>query len=185
MALLLLIGAVAALLPHTQFLKDLFNYDELPETLQDRGYQIAVSAISLSIFAIGFILICCMKRQIAICTYLSIQLSGSSRPPPISSGAAVGHSSSPSISPSSSFSSSPSGYRLPSSFSHPVRKKSIPLMALPLLWSTGTPSIAGLLSSTSLVFSGTSFSTQDHQLFLSSRSFLGQFLDLPMVLRIR
>ena len=27
MTLLLIIGAVAALLPHTQFLKDLFNYD--------------------------------------------------------------------------------------------------------------------------------------------------------------
>ena len=30
MILLLLIGGVSALLPHTQFLKDLFKYDDLP-----------------------------------------------------------------------------------------------------------------------------------------------------------
>ena len=30
MILLLVIGAVSALMPHTQFLKDLFKYDDLP-----------------------------------------------------------------------------------------------------------------------------------------------------------
>ena len=69
MILLLLIGSVAALLPTTQFLKDLFSYDDLPETLKDRDYQIAISAICFVIFGIGFLLICCMKRQISICTY--------------------------------------------------------------------------------------------------------------------
>lgn len=73
MALLLLIGAVSALLPHTQFLKDLFKYDELPETLKDRDFQIAVSIICFVVFGIGFLLICCMKRQIAICTFYDIQ----------------------------------------------------------------------------------------------------------------
>ena len=73
MVLLLAIGAITALLPTTQFLKDIFHYDDLPETLKDRGFQIAVSIITLSLFMIGFLLICCMKRQIAICTYVLTQ----------------------------------------------------------------------------------------------------------------
>jgi len=103
MILLLAIGAVTALLPTTQFLKDIFHYDDLPETLQDRKFQIAVSIITLSLFLIGFLLICCMKRQIAICKHFLIQLSESSRQLPTSPEIAAGPSSYPSISLYSSY----------------------------------------------------------------------------------
>ena len=69
MVLLLGIGLVTALLPSVKFLQDIFKYDELPDTLKDRNFQIAVSVITLFMFTIGIIIVCCMKRQIAICTH--------------------------------------------------------------------------------------------------------------------
>ena len=122
MILLLLIGAVSALLPHTQFLKDLFKYDDLPETLKDRGFQVAVSIISFVIFGIGFLLICCMKRQIAICIDHMIQLLELSRQLLILSEAVAGLSSFLSISPSYNFCSWLSGLQL-SSFSSLLEMK--------------------------------------------------------------
>ena len=72
LTLLLAIGIITALMPSTQFLKDIFHYDDLPEPLQDRTYQIVVSIMTLSMFAIGMLIICCMKRQIAICTFTEL-----------------------------------------------------------------------------------------------------------------
>lgn len=65
--LLLGIGLVEALIPSTQFLIDLFDYDSLPDTLKDRNFQIAVSVITLFMFTIGVLIVCCMRRQITIC----------------------------------------------------------------------------------------------------------------------
>ena len=100
MILLLGIGAITALLPSTQFLKDIFQYDDLPETLKDRGFQIAVSVITLTLFSLGIIIICCMKRQIAICNPFNIQRLESLRQLQILSEIAAGPSLFPSISPS-------------------------------------------------------------------------------------
>lgn len=72
MILLLGIGVVTALLPTSDFLKGIFHYDDLPETLRDRNFQIAVSVITFTLFGIGMLIICCMKRQIAICTVFEI-----------------------------------------------------------------------------------------------------------------
>ena len=73
--LLLGIGLVTALLPSIQFLQDLFHYDTLPQTLKDRNFQIVVSIISLFLFTVGFLIVCCLKRQIKICEPRSIQQS--------------------------------------------------------------------------------------------------------------
>jgi hypothetical protein len=72
MVLLLGIGVITALLPESDFLKNLFHYNELPDTLKDRGFQVAVSIITFLFFGIGMLILCCMKRQIAICTYFDL-----------------------------------------------------------------------------------------------------------------
>lgn len=67
LVLLLAIGLVTALLPSVQFLQDLLNYGSLPETLRDRNFQIACSVITLFLFTVGMLVVCCMRRQIRIC----------------------------------------------------------------------------------------------------------------------
>ena len=74
LVLLLAIGLVTALLPSVQFLQDIFHYDSLPDTLKDRNYQIACSVLTLFLFTVGMLIVCCMKRQIKICKSCSIQL---------------------------------------------------------------------------------------------------------------
>jgi len=72
LVLLLAIGLVTALLPSVQFLKDIFHYDSLPDTLRDRSFQIACSVITLFMFTIGILIVCCMKRQIKVCKHIVI-----------------------------------------------------------------------------------------------------------------
>jgi hypothetical protein len=69
MLLLLCIGLVTALMPEVQFIQDIFDYNSLPDTLKDRTFQIVISSLTLTSFAVGLLLICCMKRQIIICNF--------------------------------------------------------------------------------------------------------------------
>jgi uncharacterized protein YqgC (DUF456 family) len=69
----LAIGLVTALLPSVQFLQDIFRYDSLPDTLKDRNFQIGCSVLTLFLFTVGILIVCCMKRQIKICKKFFIQ----------------------------------------------------------------------------------------------------------------
>lgn len=63
LTLLLVIGASTAMLSQdVQFIKDLINYDSLPEPFKDNTYLKVIAGICLSLFAIGFLIVCCMRR---------------------------------------------------------------------------------------------------------------------------
>jgi hypothetical protein len=70
LVLLLAIGVSTALLSQdVQFIKDLINYDSLPDSFKDKTYETVVACITLTTFAIGFLIVCCMRKEIRICKY--------------------------------------------------------------------------------------------------------------------
>lgn len=70
LTLLLVIGVSTALLSqNVQFIMDLINYNSLPESFKDKTYETVVACITLTTFAIGFLIVCCMRKEIKICKY--------------------------------------------------------------------------------------------------------------------
>lgn len=63
LTLLLAVGLATVMIANdVQAVKDLINYDSLPEPFKDTVYQKAVGGLCLSLFIIGFLIVCCMKR---------------------------------------------------------------------------------------------------------------------------
>lgn len=63
LTLLLVLGAGTAMLSQdVEFVKKLIDYDSLPEPFKDKTYEKVVSIICLSLFSIGFLIVCCMRR---------------------------------------------------------------------------------------------------------------------------
>lgn len=63
LTLLLVLGVSTAMLSQdVQFIKDLVKYDNLPEPLKDRTYLQVIAGLCLSLFGIGFLIVCCMRR---------------------------------------------------------------------------------------------------------------------------
>ena len=69
-AVLVIVGAVSLLMPDVQFLRELLNYDSLPNNLKNRDYQIACGCLCLGSALIITLVVCCMRRQIRICNLL-------------------------------------------------------------------------------------------------------------------
>lgn len=63
LALNLVLGLATAMLSQdVQFVKDIVNYDNLPEPFKDKTYEIVVSCLCLTLFCVGFLIVCCMKK---------------------------------------------------------------------------------------------------------------------------
>lgn len=62
MLISLVVGLVTLLLPSSEFLQNILNYDSLPDTFKDRTYQIVVGVVNITIFLVGFLICCCMRR---------------------------------------------------------------------------------------------------------------------------
>lgn len=66
------IGGVFFFIPDVTFLQDLLHYQDFPENLKDRDYQMGIAITCWAIALITFLIICCMLKQIRICTHLLI-----------------------------------------------------------------------------------------------------------------
>lgn len=66
-----LLGTSAFLVNKNQFIQKILHYNDLPENLKDRDYQLACAYICWSICLISFLIICCTLKKIRICTALS------------------------------------------------------------------------------------------------------------------
>lgn len=63
LVLLFVLGVGTLLLSQdNQAIKDLINYDNLPEPFKDKTYELVVGCLCSSMFAIGFLVVCCMRR---------------------------------------------------------------------------------------------------------------------------
>lgn len=68
LALLFILGVSTLLLSEdNQAIKDIINYDSLPEPFKDKTYERVVGIICCSSFAIGFLIVCCFRKEIKIC----------------------------------------------------------------------------------------------------------------------
>lgn len=63
LTLLLVLGVGTLLISQdVQAFKDIINYDNLPEPLKDQTYLKVITGLCLSLFGIGFLIVCCMRR---------------------------------------------------------------------------------------------------------------------------
>lgn len=68
--LLFVLGVSTILLSQdNQTIKDIIHYDNLPEPFKDKTYELVVGCICSTFFAIGFLIVCCMRREIKVCNY--------------------------------------------------------------------------------------------------------------------
>ena len=66
----LLVGTFFFLINEVKFLQDLFNYNDFPDNLKDRTYQLVIAGVCWAISVITVLVVCCMRKQIRICKYL-------------------------------------------------------------------------------------------------------------------
>lgn len=52
-----------------KFLQDLIHYNDLPDNLKNRDYQITCAVICWILSFLIFIIVCCFQRQIRICKH--------------------------------------------------------------------------------------------------------------------
>ena len=70
LVLLFVLGVGTLLLSQdNQAIKDLINYDSLPEPFKDKTYELVVGCLCSGMFVIGFLIVCCMRREIKVCKY--------------------------------------------------------------------------------------------------------------------
>lgn len=73
LTLLLVIGLGTVMIANdVQAVKDIIHYDNLPEAFKDPTFEKVVGGLCLSLFIIGFLIVCCMRKEIRICNYITI-----------------------------------------------------------------------------------------------------------------
>lgn len=74
MILQLILGLSCAFMEDLKVLRDLLNYDDLPEPMKDPTYQKILAGVCLLAFSICFLAVCCLRKQIRVGKICIIQL---------------------------------------------------------------------------------------------------------------